>query len=905
VRRTLLGLAALSSGFAALAWQILWIRRLSEAFGHTAYAVNAVLAIFFTGLGLGAFLLGRTADRRRGSIALYCWLEVAIAVSGLLFGPACDAVERLYLSFAPAEWPIAPSLLFKGAASALLLSVPTLAMGGTLPALLRHAVRRSDEVGTSVGWLYGVNTLGAALGGAVAVLVWIPSLGVAGTTACAVGLNLAAAALAWLGRDRKPGEPPARDAAPAPSPARRPRFLLVAAAISGFVCVGLEVLWTRALATRFLNTVYSFATILSVFLLGLGLASIATAWLDRRGLVRRSTLALVLAAGGVLGIASVLFLSRLGTTWGAGTGDSVAGFLGRELRYSLTVMALPVLVLGLVFPMLVRLAHREVGAVGREIGVVYLANTAGSVAAPLVLGFAALPWIGLKACLLAVSWLAVAFAVLGVLPPAPLARPAKILLAALAVSIALLTQLLLPADIRLWRGSPGDHLVDYREGVTSSVVVIDEEEGDRVLKLNNDYVLGGLKGAHLPRRQALIPLLLHGRAESSLFIGVGTGGSAGAAAAWPDLEVDALEIVPEVIEMLPWFAESNLALAERARGGERVRLLAVDGRHFVRATPRRYDVVVGDLFLPYRAGEGAMYTREHFEAVRGALADGGLFCQWLPLYQFRLEELRIVVKTFCDVFPEVQAVWLNPDVNQPIVGLIGTLAPLAVDPEALRALLERPELEALLAAADLRRIEPLLAAWIEDRPALLAWAGDAPVETRDRPRIEFSAALSTVRSPGDPSAENLGEFLRSTQPATQAAIFSRATPEMRERVAAYQRALGHFLRFATLATGTPGGPALEELARALAEAPDWELVLGSLKTFARVSIDRGDLATARAAAGILLGREDQRHAGLYLSSLIALRGGDVEEARRLAHGALELKPGHRATLELLEEIDRR
>lgn len=908
MRPALLGLAALLSGFAALVWQILWIRRLSEAFGHTAYAVNAVLAIFFTGLGVGAFLLGRTADRRRGSIALYCVLEVVIAVSGLLFGPASDAVERLYLSFAPAEWPMVPSLCFKGAASAVLLAVPTLAMGGTLPALLRHAVTSSRELGSKVGWLYGVNTIGAALGGAVAVLAWIPELGVAGATAGAAGLNLAAAALAWFGRNPAPAAP-AGSAPAAAAASRRPTLFLAAAALSGFASVGLEVLWTRALATRFLNTVYSFATILCVFLLALGLASVATAWLDRRGLVRRSTLALVLAVGGVFGVVSVLFLSRLGTTWGEGTGSSVADFLGRELRYSVAVMALPVLVLGLVFPMLVRLTHAEVGAVGRETGRIYLANTAGSVAAPLVLGFVALPWIGLKTSLLGVSWACVAFGVLVVLPRASLRPRVSLALGAGAFVAAGAVQLLLPEDIRLWRDAPGDRLVDYREGVTSSVAVLDEAGGDRVLKLNNDYVLGGLKGAHLPHRQALIPLLLHGKPRSSLLIGLGTGGSAGAAAAWPELRVDALEIVPEVVDMLPWFAVSNLRLLERAREGDRVRILCVDGRHFVRATSSRYDVVVGDLFLPYRAGEGAMYTREHFEAVRGVLAEGGLFCQWLPLYQFRAADLKVVVATFCDVFPAVQAFWLHPDAaTQPVVGLVGTVETPVVDGGVLSKLLGWSAIQRLLADADLSRPEPLLASWIADRSALLAWSAGAPVETRDRPRIEFSAALNTIRSPDDPSAESLGAFLALTRPAEEAEIFSRMTAEVRERVAAYQRALGHYLRFASLSrralAGGTGEPALEEASRAVLEAPDWELVLGSLMIFARTSIDRGDLGSARGAAGILLRTEGQRHAGLYISALVALRTGDADGARRLARKALEIKPDHRASIELLEHLDR-
>jgi spermidine synthase len=894
VRRALLGIAALASGAAALVWQILWIRRLSEAFGHSAYAVNLVLAIFFCGLGVGAWVFGRVSDRRRGAIGLYGLLECAIAAAGLGFGPACDAVEHVYLSFAPAEWPLSLSLLVKGAASVLLLAVPTLAMGGTLPALVRHAVRSTSELGALVGWLYGLNTIGAAMGAAGTVLFLLPKLGVAGTAFSATALNLAAAILAWSARSESPQV--------APAPVRRagqPRRLLAAAAVSGFVTIGFEVLWTRALATRFLNTVYSFATILTVFLLALGLASVATAALDRRGAVRRSTLAFVFGAGGILGLASVLILSRIPISFGEPLGGSVAAFLLRELRSSVAVMALPVLVLGLAFPMIVRLVHAEVGAVGRETGEVYLWNTLGSVAAPLLLGFGALPAIGLRASVLGISSLSVLLAWLVMPVESPALRRPALAWATLGTAVAAAIGLLLPADIRLWRSAPEDRLVDYREGVTCSVAVLDEAGGDRVLMLNNDYVLGGLKGAHLPRRQGLIPLLLHPDPKRALFIGLGTGGSAGAAAACPDVRVDALEIVPEVIEMLRWFDASNESLADRvaAEGAGRIRILAVDGRHYVRATSQRYDVVIGDLFLPYRAGEGAMYTREHVDAVRRALAPGGLFCQWLPLYQFRGADLRVVVATFCDVFPHVEAFWLHANPVQPVLGLVGSEAELEIDRNAIEARLSRPEIAELLAGSDLRAADPMLGGWIAGRESLRAWAGDAPVETRDRPRIEYSAPRNTIVEPEDPSPANVAAFLRATRSALEAGPFGPCSRAERERISAHQRALGHLM------LARPGTPeAIDQLALALAETPAWDLALGAMKRLGRDSVDRGDVAVARKAVEALSNCDGQQHAALYLSALLARRAGDLNETRRLARAALALKPDHRASRELLTEI---
>jgi len=909
VRSAFLGFASFCSGLAALIWQVVWIRRLAEAFGHTAFAVHVVLATFFLGLGIGAWLVGRRADRSGGPIAIYCGLEILIAAAGLAFAPLSDAVERFYLSFAPAEWPLSSSLLFKAAACVALLAIPTLAMGGTLPALLRHAVRHREELGVKVGWLYGWNTIGASLGAATAVLLLLPRWGVPGTAAAAAGLNLGAALLAWLARKRDSasfaGAARGPDPVPAPVADARTRALLGIAVVSGFVTVGLEVLWTRALATRFLNTVYSFATILTVFLCTLGVASIATAWLDRRGWARRPTLGLVLAVGGTLGLASVLVLGRTPASWAGGTGTSVSGFFLREILDSVLVMSLPILVLGLAFPLLVRLLHAEIGSVGSETGRVYLANTVGSVAAPLLLGFVALPSIGLRSSLCGLSWIGVVCGLLLALPGRQGFRgegasrwTRRGTFAAVALAATL--QLLLPAEIRLWRDAPADVLVDYREGVAASVAVLDEAGGDRVLKLNNEYVLGGLRGAQLPRREGLVPLLLHGRPASALFIGLGTGGSAGAAAAVPEIRVDALEIIPEVVEMLPWFDESNAGLARRmVREPERIRVLTVDGRHYVRATPRRYDLVVGDLFLPYRAGEGAMYTREHVAAVRAVLSPGGLFCQWLPLYQFRDSDLRVVVATFCDVFPRVEAFWLQTDPAQPVLGLVGSDEDWSIDPRAIQESLGRPDLAALWADAAIESLEGLLAGWITEREALLEWSRGAPIETRDRPTIEYSAPRNTILSPEDPSGANIARILGCGRSPVEAGPFGRCSPELRGRIAAHQRAFAALLRWDP-STGSDGR--LAACAAALREAPEWELLARSIKAIGRQSLDRGDLPIARRAAEILRGHAGQEHAGFFLSALVARREGAVDLARRLVAEALRHKPDHKASLELARDL---
>src|SRR5205085_2326931 len=141
-------------------------------------------------------------------------------------------------------------------------------------------------------------------------------------------------------------------------------------------------------------------------------------------------------------------------------------------------------------------------------------------------------------------------------------------------------------------------------------------------------------------RQALLPLLLHRAPRHALFLGLGTGVTAATATLEPGLDVLAVELLPEVIELSPLF---TAPLAGQGVDGQRLHLLAADARRFARASPGRFDVIVADNFHPARSGSGALYTVEHFRAVQARLAAGGLFCQWLPLHQLDLPTLASIV----------------------------------------------------------------------------------------------------------------------------------------------------------------------------------------------------------------------------------------------------------------------
>lgn len=927
--RVLIAIAAVLSGVAALGYELLWVRRLGEAFGATVYAVNLVLAIFFLGMGVGARLLGGVVDRARRPGLWFAGLEGFLALYAVAFLPLSTLVERLLLAATPAEWSFGASMALKGVAALLLLAPPALAMGGTLPALVRAAgggTRTGDDpgvgrgIGRRVGLLYGLNTVGGAIGVGAVTLIGLPRLGIPGSFAAAAGLNLVAAVLAIVAARSTPPRLPASasgratsgadgatstgDGAIATSSTDR-RVLLLAAGLAGFLAVGLEVLWTRALSARFLSTLYSFATILAAYLGCLGVGALLVGLLERWGRAGRGAAAAVMTGAGLTALVSVILLGRVPASLahGADPGLTFAARQGFELRHAVGVMALPLLLFGMNFPLLVRLVHRDPERLGRDVGAVTLANTVGAVLAPLLVGFVLLPALGQKPALLLLALLGVAAGVGLLLPWAGARGWTWAVGAAGTGTVAVFLVLATPGDLRLWRFTDQDTLVAYREGVSASIAVAREPDGNLFLKLDNNYRLGDERTRFAQERQGLLPLLLHPAPERMLFIGVGTGSSVGAAVAFGDVAVDALDVIPELTEVLPHFHELNRDLVTRAGERPDVRLLTVDARHFVRATERRYDVVVGDLFVPWRAGEGGMYTVEHFRAVRDVLTDDGVFVQWLPLYQLRPEETAIVVRTFLEVFPGASLTWLYYNAREPVVGLVGSAGAASWDAVEMLTRMSTPARKALLEEAGLADVRAVLGSRIAGPDVLAEWTRDLPVESRAHPRIEVWSGLGRFGDIQARSRRNLVEMLRLTTPVTQDEL-PGLDPHHFAAVLRHQRGVASYLRARHLDLhGGDAAEAMDAYAAAFLDLPDQRITAYLLEQAIQEAVRRKAFRIAEVGIHAFRSLPDTEYLGHYYAAEMAMTAGQVDAARDALRKALALNPEHEPSWRLLTRID--
>lgn len=743
-RSILYGLFFLS-GTAGLVYEILWMRYFQLLFGNTAKAAATVLTVFFLGMAIGSALGGRWAQRVENPLRAYGWVEIGIALAAA----PVPLLPWLYERLLPASFffDASFSLDLLRFLLALAMTLPAgILLGATFPIMGAALIKDHDPLGRSASLLYSLNTLGAVCGVALTGFFLPSAIGISLTYALAVAVNLLLGGwvVGGLGKDKpippslKPIESRAARAENTSQAAPSDRVLLALAFGSGMVLIGLEVLWTRMFALIFQNSIYSFSAILLTVLIGLSSGALFV------GRVAPNAARPMTFLGATLGLAAFstllipfLFLKTTGITYFA-YGAGWPSYLYQVILLIAVIIFLPSLLAGMTLPLLWQLFHRQGRTVGVSLGTVNFWNLLGGIVGAIGAGFFLMPALGLwtSVVIMAMTLLGLSQIALWSASSAWRWQSSAVLLfvvAALFVSN--------PSRYPIQYLNNGERLLYIDEGEDAVVSVVEDAAGVRWLKSNNTYRLGATTEVRGEKRLGHLPLLLHPDPKSAAFIGVGTGISMSAALGHPLERLVGVEILPGVLDAIPYFSEENGDLLSDPR----VKIALGDGRVYLRTTDQRFDVIISDLFVPWHAGTGSLYTLEHFRAGRERLNRGGLFVQWLPLYQMSERELGSIAATFAAVFPHV-SIWRGDfSTTAPIIGLAGSVEPLTLDEGALGGRLAMLADRIKPQDTILRTLSDFTLLYAGDLSSVRAWLEPFPLNTDDSPVVEFMAPVSQSR----------------------------------------------------------------------------------------------------------------------------------------------------------------
>jgi spermidine synthase len=375
-------------------------------------------------------------------------------------------------------------------------------------------------------------------------------------------------------------------------------------------------------------------------------------------------------------------------------------------------------------------------------------------------------------------------------------------------------------------GLPSDaRIAAHYEGVMATVSVVEDSQKECYLRVNNKFLMGGTASRFSDGRQGHIPLLLHPDPRRALFLGLGTGATFAVSADHPGLQADGVELIPEVISVLPFFETATGPLATFSQ----LDIHTADARRFVNCIQESYDVIVADLFHPARDGAGFLYTREHFQTIRSRLSPGGIFCQWLPLYQMDLDVLRTIIRTFLSAFPNGIGFLATNSLQMPIVGLIASDVPLAFEPDYLVSRVNSQTLQRKLAAYELGSLYALLGGFIAGPKDLAGFAGMGPLNTDDHPVVIFQAPRFAY-SENEPAYARLLELVDGLDAAANQILKTASESNdgsAGKRLAAYWRARNRFLHAGVGVVQTTDVEKMlaqirQPLLQVLRESPDFE-----------------------------------------------------------------------------------
>lgn len=683
------------SGAIALVYEILWSHYLSELIGSSSLATVVVLMVFLGGLSFGSIVAGWLVDRWRNGLIMYGCLELVIGLYAVLFPVFYKQANEFFLRVGSnLEFGSFEMFLCKFLVASLLILLPSIAMGGTLPAVTRYLTLTRQGVRRNVSTLYGLNTLGGVLGVLVAGFYLIHQYGLANSMLFAGIMNLVLGIMALIfallnrrmvlsdvdgdNSDRRSPEEFQDSRIFSPYTAKRAFF---AAGVGGFAAMALQVAWIRYFSIVLGATHNAFTIVVAAFICGLGLGALMVRTRKFGSIPLPTSLALAFAlTTAAVGI-GLFFYARVPFEigrYGAIIVHTPYSWPFHEIvqfGFCFILMLLPTVFSGMLLPICIRIVGRGSEEVGWDVGKIYAVNTLGGLLGIMVtsqLLFRIFP-LSQTLQIIFLIYVGATFFLAFILKE----EGRKRLLVA--------TSFVLFLNVFFWRPWSPQQLflnrVNFNQnppltyamfsadkdrnaivgtfhGSDAQVIVydylVDNSVSARIMTINgkSDASIHGSQRSGDMETQVMtahIPMLLHADPEKVFVLGLGSGVTTGEVLNFPEVkQAVTAELVGEVFEGSKLFAEYNNRFWENPRH----RMVIEDGKTFLRLAEDNYDVIIAQPTNVWQNGMARLYSEEFFRLAKSRLKTKGVFAQWLHTYEVDDVTVDVILKTFSLVFPK-------------------------------------------------------------------------------------------------------------------------------------------------------------------------------------------------------------------------------------------------------------
>ena len=755
-----------ASGATALVYEVLWSKYLSMMLGSTVQAQTVVLAVFMGGLALGNRLFGKRSGTIKKPLAGYAVLEFLIGLYAFAFTYIYSAADWTFVAvgsnFAQATWAL---LFLKLLISVVLLLIPTVLMGGTLPLIASWIQKQPQyESGARVGLFYAINSLGAVTGAGLAGFYLIQTYGMSGTLLMTALVNLfiglIAAILSKMHEEdlvaSRPSVEHPTPAAPAAVPAATTLWFATLVALTGGVSMGLEVLSARALALIAGGSLQAFALVLMSFILGIGLGSIiisSSRAAHRFGI--HMVYALLLAAA-TLVVINVVYIEELTTLYSRarfGLALNPVGYIWHQLSiafFSFLILGLPAAFLGAAVPLSIRLVGAAQQSLGDQVGRLLTANTIGAVIGVLITGFVLMPLAGLRGAFATLAILLMAVTAYIALKRAN-SIAATIALALIGISLASIVSTgenwryvigsgifrmrnVYPTAEYWQKRKDQTEIAFYKDSADATVAVErarNEGESSVILRINGKTDASSKGDLATQYLLAHLPMAAKPDATNVFVLGFGSGITGGALLNHPIQKLTIAENCGPVLEAGQFFAKFNNGVLTNSRTVIR----NDDARAVLKLSSTKYDIIINEPSNPWVVGVGSVFSKEFYELCASRVTDDGIVAQWFHSYEMSNYIIALVLRTFASVFPHME-VW---DTQEGDLVMLGSMKPWTSNAAQYQKIFERPGVRKDLEQIKIFTGVSLWARQIASQKTAGAITGDGPIQTDDVPILEYAA----------------------------------------------------------------------------------------------------------------------------------------------------------------------